>query len=308
MDLEFLMYRIMRGYIEYNGERIYDPLYRTKYWGRKVYVETKANCKNVLDDDDVFILLVDLNKWDSEKEEKLKDLPREIDNKKVEIFNAFYSVAHRKNLELAITYSKNLFSKLNMERNQYFNYTEEGIAVNAMWVEMIKRMYRGTDTIGALHFYQSNMVDEDTIRDIAISGVWQTYFGASKNVFGKPSIKMTDFQRRLLTWSQIYNNVKSHPDCPNDPLIRHHDAFDGWMIDQQRKESTKKKIDKTFTGRKIREDAKTVFIMGKTKEEIDEIYSMNESNSMLKIRSMEKQIIEEKRVKDINFKHRKIMK
>lgn len=251
-----------------------------------MYYEVLESALDTLTDRDIYILLIESGKWDSSKEDKIKSLRREIENNKIAYFNNFYSPEIKRTNKKLIDQNENDLMELLGVRHQYNNMTAEGIAAGAMWQEMITYMYKGEDKLTALATYHSNFIGENTIRSIVLSDEWAAYSNLSKNPFGRAIIKLTDFQRKLCSWSNVYRNVRNHPDRPDEKIIEDHDAFDGWMINQSRKDRAEKKIKITSKG--IKPNASDVFVFGNTEQDIDDILSLNGPEARAKMESVMK--------------------
>ena len=65
-------------------------------------------------------------------------------------------------------------------------------------------------------------------------------------------------QRKLISWTNIYRNIRNHPEFPGQRIIEDHDAFDGWMILLNRKESAEKGHKKQLQN--LRPNAQNVFM------------------------------------------------
>ena len=72
--IEENLYRIIDGYIEFRGDRIYDPRGKILSLGKKAYARARRECYDTLSDKDIYILLCESLGWDAEKEKKLKEL------------------------------------------------------------------------------------------------------------------------------------------------------------------------------------------------------------------------------------------
>jgi hypothetical protein len=116
-------------------------------------------------------------------------------------------------------------------------------------------------------------------RDLALSdvwlGMWRNAKLAGKGVFNCASSEMTDEQRTICSWANLYDNVWQDPDHPPDYIISDHDALDGWLIlrkQKQAEENIKKKYnldDPKFA------NADEVYFMANDAESLKEISSLN---------------------------------
>lgn len=276
---DFLLYRIIDGRLPYEDSYIRDPLYKTKLLGSRVYYETLTDCIDVLSDRDIYIFLVSTNQWSFEEQQKLDLLPKEIEKLKIDLYKNYSNPAKRKEIKFTLANKKENLTELFGRRNKYYNLTKEGIALGAKWYAMIPKMYKGKDWGPAIRFYQSNFISEEDIRSICLDSDFVSYFNASKNIFGRPSIKMTDDQRRLLMWSTIYKNVRGGMDPPSDRIIEDHDAFDGYLIFENRKSKGAKKAEQ----KGIDPNAKTVYFGQMSKDEHEEVMALNSPEAIIQM-------------------------
>lgn len=275
---ELLLYRIFSGKLDYGDSYIREPNYKIKEKGKRIYYDVLKDCKDVPSDRDIFVFLLDSGQWSIEQQNKLDGLPKQVENLKIELYKNYESPRLRKEKKITLQFKKEEFAKLSLLRNKYRHMTKGGIAEGAMWFEMINYMYSGPDKLAAVNFYKSNMIGEDDIRSIALGHDFISYYGSSKNIFGRSAIKMTDDQRRLIMWGNLYKNVRSNPECPQDKIFEDHDAFDGWLILENRKNTANKKIEST---KGINPNARNIYYTVKSKEEHEEIMSLNSPEALM---------------------------
>lgn len=276
---ELLLYRIFSGKLDYKESYIREPNYKIKEKGKRIYYEVLKDCIDVPTDRDIFVFLIDSGQWSVEQQSKLDAMPKQIENLKVDLFKSYEQPSRRKELQITIKYKKEEYSKMSIQRNKYSNVTRSGIAYGAMWFEMINYMYSGSDKLAASIYYQNNMISEEDIRSIILETDFFYYYGATKNLFGRSAIKMTDDQRRIIMWANVYKNVRSNPDCPPEKIFHDHDAFDGWLILENRKSKASKKIEVSST-KNIHSNAKNIYHAVKNKEEYEEIMSLNSPEAL----------------------------
>jgi hypothetical protein len=284
--IESVFYRVIEGRLPYKGgSYIYDPSFRIKSIGQSIYSDIlKFEEDDILTERDIQILLIQLGLWSSEKEKRLKDIPLQLENQKVAYFNNYFLPSSRAGYLGNINKLENEMLELCKIKGKYSYLTQDGIASSAMWYEMIRHMYKGRDIFNALAFYHSNSLSEDIIRDLAQSDLWVSYSGLSKIPLKKKVIEMTDYQRKLMTWTNIYKNVRSHPEYPGEKILGDHNAFDGWMILQNRKEKAEKS-NKVQIG-KLKENTRNVFIASRTLEDYNEVMALNSPEALAEIRGI----------------------
>jgi len=153
----------------------------------------------------------------------------------------------------------------NINMKQYFS--------NVSFEEYLDVYDREVQEILDHGFYPKNIEEKD-IRKLARSEPWRSvWLTAQKtgNLFGKPSIEITDLQRALITWSLIYDAAKESTNCPSAEIFDDDDAFDAWLASQSNRD------DKNDHGPRILKDTDgtDIGIMAETVEDAQRVYAMN---------------------------------
>jgi hypothetical protein len=132
-----------------------------------------------------------------------------------------------------------------------------------------------------------NSLDHIDIREVAKSEDWKSMWASSNgNPFNDSYVDLTDEQRTLLLYSNMYDNARKHPECPDDDVFNDDDMFDGWMIFQKRKsdrEKTENDMQNKFGDAKmISFGLQDENIAGMSaQEQIDRINNMNSQEAKL---------------------------
>jgi len=136
--------------------------------------------------------------------------------------------------------------------------------------------------------YLNGDIDEASIRKLARSEPWRsTWLTATKvsNLFNKPLVELTDYQRALCSWSIVYDNALEHPDGPSWEIIENDALFDEWSEAQaEKRKSTNKGVE--ITNSKIR-NSDEIFIMAETPEDAKKVYALNDQMSLNVIKTRE---------------------
>jgi len=296
-EIDDILYRIIDGYIDFEGRKIHDPTNQVKIRGKKIYVQTLRSTFDLLSDRDLLIFLNRIGKWSPEIQAEYDRMPKLIEDQKLTYYKTHVDPTKRKLNKQIVENTIEKYNKLSSQRNSFYHFTAHGIAVGRMWRSMIEEMYDGTDYLNALSYYHKNRIEHDNIRDVALSSEWTGYYSINENVFGTNPFNLTDYQRDLIHWSKIYANVRSHPECPPDPIFNDHLAFDGWMIKQNRDRISEQKKKDIPTG-KIANPRNSFAFGVRSPDEIKEIYDLNDDKAKAKIHDTFKQIQEEGTVKD----------
>mgnify|MGYP003109107902 CR=1 FL=1 len=137
-------------------------------------------------------------------------------------------------------------------------------------------------------------IGQDVIREASRKNPWRSYWNAAKaDVFSKPLAEVGSVQRLIVTFSQMYDNARQHPECPADDVFDDDDVFDGWMLHDNKlrvKEQRQKQIDSTVGSK-----GDEVFIMASDQEEANEIFDVNHDRQRFQMGRKLKQIRESDR-------------
>jgi hypothetical protein len=134
---------------------------------------------------------------------------------------------------------------------------------------------------GIMQTIAYNVIDISQYKKLARSDYWRNYYNTNKQqVFGCPSIELSEEQRALLNTSIMYDRIYEHPDCPDSEIIEDDDALDGWMLQQQeenKKQKQQKGVDNILSD-KVK-NSREIFLLAKDQEQKEQIFSLNSAES-----------------------------
>lgn len=295
-----LLSRIIAGflYIEHE-DKLYvlkKPSSALKYRADLLYEQAYQD--NLYSDwflmQDVEYILVDNGVWRLQNNEVLKQIDKQLENLKVELYQNYIQPNKRKDIKKQI-------SSMNMQKERILNvkhsldqYTLEAYAgrirnefiiMNTLYYKNKKVFKNKTKKSSVL---LNNIASKialslpsiSDIRELARSEMWKSYWSASgkTHVFRGSVFDWTDEQRALVNLSKMFDSVYEHPECPPENIIDDEDALEGWMIVQKRKNEqskSKQKTDNMLNSAKMKK-ANEVFIMSNSAEETAEIINNND--------------------------------
>ena len=283
-----------------------DIKYEADVYAEQEYIKNRFN--DWINTEDILSTLMMIGVWNPILEKELEDFPKKIEDLKVDLYkNAFNSVKI-KSLKKNLKNLNNRYNFLYGVRHSLDHLTPSGYAsllksqyilVHSLYDNSGDRLF---EDIGSVNFAKfnaltniihENIIPADTFREIARSDLWRNYWSANKErMFNKPTVEWTDEQKTLVIITKMYDNAYEHPECPSDNIINDDDMFDGWMIMQRReneKDKNKKRTEKML-GDKLNK-AGEVFLVANSKEEIQNIYDLNDAGARHTIREREKTII-----------------
>jgi len=139
--------------------------------------------------------------------------------------------------------------------------------------------------------YNKNMITVSQFREIARTQPFRNMWTHAKyKVFDRKISELTKYQKILTSYSVMYDNVYKSVDCPTDDVINDDDMLDGWFIQQSRERE--KKLKEKATNEKFgnfkEKEGQELFIMANSKNDIGQIYNMNDGISKAIVHSREK--------------------
>lgn len=295
--------RILSGFyiFYYNGQKyklIYPDInikYEADLYAQEEYENNKFN--DWIYDDTIIDSLVSMGVWTYNGDDNLKNIEKQIDDNKADLFKNFLNPPKLKSLKKTLSNIKATYNRLYSLRHSLDQYTASGysqllknnyiIAHSLYYPDGSKVFSSLEDADYSLLSVLSSTISEHTIdisffRQIARSDIWRNYWSADRNnLFDKSTINWTDEQKTLVVLTKMYDSAYEHPECPPDSVFEEDDIFDGWMIIQKReneKNKNKNRTEKLLEGKNLGK-AGEIFVMANSQEEAQQIYDLNDNNS-----------------------------
>lgn len=296
---ELTLYRIMMGKLKCTlfdkfGKEykliLVEPSIDTLYEAQIIYEDSlkEALAEEVYDEKEYFKFLIENKYWTLDEEKEFEKIPTQIEDLKVDLYNAFAKSNTRKMIKAEIEGRRKRYNILLDKRHKYDYLSAHGIASMAKTYYLTactsiidnspyKIQYEDSNLIldNILSYKTKFRIDEKTLRDLARNDPWRSYWSCG-NVFGKPAIELTEDQRNLLLVSKMYDNVGQSSEAPHDSVIDDDDMLDGWIIKQRRKRQAEQaKVEgEGHLGERVAQSA-TIFLPAETEEDIKRINDMN---------------------------------
>jgi hypothetical protein len=273
----------------------------------------------LLDDDDIYHLLVLNNLWTESKEKELeKIVPGHIEHWKIELYQNILKSNTRITIRKYLEAAKTEYGRLYNTRHSLDHMTGAGYAsyVKNMFIITQCARYKkkkvdwGTIDINkVMNVYHGSLLDSDTLRMLARSQPWSSMWPVLKTngrIFD--NIDLTTEQISLISWSTMYDRIYESPDCPPEEVLEDDDMLDGWLLIQKRqRETDKKKHELENTLNKKIGNADDVFLMAETQEDAMKIDLLNDERAKRVKRQRfgeikEKGSVEEQQLSDVKLK------
>jgi hypothetical protein len=307
--LEILLHRILSGYLifyykqdkyelrkisnnlRYEADLLYENIiYDEKYndWIRQEHVDN---------------ILINLGLWTKDTVNIISKLEKSIDALKVQLFENFLNSTNQNRIRNSLNSTRNSLDKIRNIKTEFIANTLEGYAASIKNEFIIcnslfknnKQVfeYDNTDKNATSLSYFNELVNEINKYNISISNfkklarhyIWKSYWNI-KNISMFPGTisEWTDDQRSLISFSQMYDSIYEHPECPDDKIIDDDDMLDGWMIVQRKKIEKAKKQASVDSINPNLKNANEVFLFGQKPEEVEEILSLNSKEGLNRIK------------------------
>lgn len=294
-EREYFVSRIRSGFfllkLENLNIKILTPTIEDEYLANEVYMSSfdQARSDNIFTFDEMLEWMKDRKLWSSEKDEKIEGIKKDIEKLKVEIFNARSKEKLRETIRLYIRAAEKALTKLNVERDDLFSKTCEGIALQdkSMYI-FSKCCFIGSqpldindvDLTSLYYEYNCNQLSEKQIRELARNDPWRLCWYAKEYspLFANEKNRvLSNDQKGMLIWSTMYDNIQESMDCPTEEVINDDDLLDGWFIIQRKKQNSEKaksELENRTSNSKIA-NSDEIFIITDSQKEAENIHSMN---------------------------------
>lgn len=310
-SINIYLSRILSGFyiFTHNGQRyklIYPDIsikYAAELYAQEEYEYNRFN--DWINDDSIVDSLVSMGVWSYNGDDTLASLEKQIEDTKVDLYKNFLNPPKLKSLKKTLSNIKANYNRLYEIRHSLDQYTITGysellknnyILVHSLFDNNNQKIFNSLEDadynlLNSLSItIAQNNIEVSIFKAIARSDIWRNYWNANKeNLFDSATINWTDEQKTLVVLTKMYNSAYDHPECPPDKVIEDDDTFDGWMIIQRRESEqikNKNRTEKMLSGKNL-DKAGEVFIVANSKEEAQNIYSLNDHNSRHIIRERE---------------------
>lgn len=296
-EREFFLSEILFGskIIEINEDTtIYvNPLtIEQNFYAQRVFKRAydEALFSGVLVRKEMLQILEEQEIWTEKEEDLLKKGTKEIEDLKLSIYENFLRPSKRESLREELRDSERKQTALLEKKHSNDHLDCQGIATYARlnWVIENTTTYKdGTrysfeelDITGVLKRVGNDRIEHSDYREMARSEPWRTLWVNSnqnvEKVFQKTVFELTTEQGNLVSWTRLYDNVAEAHESPSNDVVEDDDALDGWLISQRRQQEKEKSKAKLENIESQHQNASEVFVMTHSKEEAEEIDSLND--------------------------------
>lgn len=299
-------YKILSGkiFIKVNGSVLViepfsiDDRYMAEIISQEEYDQAfESGC---LTEDETISILMDQGWWSGEDELQLIQIPKNIDQMKVDYYNNFHSESTKQYIKDNIKIQKNRFHELLVRKNYLYSYTCEYVKTITEQSFLVERSTFLKDGSRAdfslfpvskvLFKFNDEMLNDEEIRQVAKSPICRSSWVMFKNG-GKffQNTNYTEMQLSLVNWLMVYDSVYDSTECPNENVIADDIALDGWLIVRRKKYEEERK---KGAGDKYGKNSGCgeIFIPAHNKEDVEQIYNMNSHQAKRQVKLLEQDL------------------
>lgn len=288
-----LLYRIIQGKIscKFLGNKYYicfpniDILYEAQVLYDEIINDAKYEPWLKLDQCKGYLTYNGL--WTPEMDGKLKSLTEDLEDVKVAIYKSFFNNAEYQKHKTKNAAIIEEISKLETVLHSLDYTTIEGFAAYEKDIFILQNTIIDSignkvllDNIKDIGYFRTikyeNYITVAQYRELARTSPWSDYWGTHKaQNFSTRGVDLTDEQRNLLLYSNMYESISNHPEPPPKQVIEDDDALDGWLITARREREKEKKDSGISKLMGIHDGAQEVFIPAQNFEDIKKINELN---------------------------------
>ena len=284
--------------------------YLADFFSEQVYEDAFKN--NIYLQEELEELIIENAWWTQDKQDELTQIPKDIEQMKVDYFNSFLRDNVKELIKKGISKKEDRFEDLTKEKYRFFNYTCESLKSQAYTMYILEHctFYENGDKISlediSIHAlygkYNAEILDDKEIRQISKNPNWRMIWNVSKDsreIFPLPACDLTDMQKTLISWTRMYDSVYEAMETPSDSIIEDDYAIDGWFTVQRRKRDDDRKQSE---GNKLPESAE-VFVPVSNQKEAQRVHDMNTQQGKQVIKSRMQDLKEQGSLEEGQFSH-----
>ena len=155
--------------------------------------------------------------------------------------------------------------------------------------------------------WRDSFLEENIIRELARNDPWSSLWRMKEKVdiklfFNNETCELTENQKNLVMWSQLYDNIQESMEAPSQKVIEDDDVLDGWFVAQSKKreKEQKERECESNTSDKMKKHQE-LFMMSGSAEETEIIESMNDMNAARIKKQRGRRIMDKGQVKQHEF-------
>lgn len=294
-EREYFVSRLRSGvyYLKLDDVRIkiLTPTIEDEFFANELFFEVfdQARSDEILMQEEMYDWMISKGLWSKEKDEKINVCKKDIEKLKVEMFQNRSKEKLRETIRLYLRAAEKGLAKFQAEKDDLFSKTCEGIALQEKMMFLFGKCcfidnkpidIKEFDLTSLYYEYNSLQLNEKQIRELARNDPWRLcwYSKDHSPLFANDKNRtLSNDQKGMLIWSNMYDNIQESMDCPTEEVINDDDMLDGWFIIQKRKqksEKAKSELEAKTSNEKIA-NSDEIMVVTDSAKEAENIHSMN---------------------------------
>lgn len=300
-DRELFVYRIISGVVTILMKgatlKVFPPTTEVYLEACEKYYEVLHNSytNGIKDEEELTHILIEKDLWSWHDEKYLKSLPKKMDDCRLSAYENRLNKMMVNKCKNNLMMLDNEYTTLTRKKNKYMHTTCESIASTEKIYHIVKYSCFDGDKLCDFEKYNIESViaeynsfhniSEKLIRYLSRNQPWSTIWSTKKKTgqyfFSHPNLEMTNNQKTILAFSQMYDSVYESIEKPTKEVIEDDVLLDGWFISQikdRERRDNQNDLDKTIKSDKIKNSSEVYSVVGNDKERAERIESMNNIN------------------------------
>jgi len=233
-----------------------------------------------------------------EEIDSINGIEETIEQMKVDYFKNFHEHSRKANIKRAINGESKKIADISSRRDSFIDTTAEYLksyAYTQYLVEHNSLFLDGSCINDECSFqmisraYMNAVQDiSSRLRSLAKSTEWRVLWQCLKEgMFENKPSSFTGFQTSVISWSHYYDGINQSANRPSEAVVQDDIAMDGWSINERikREEEDKKRQSESLLPSKMSK-AGEILIPATTREQIKNVYEMNDSRGKAKLKSL----------------------
>lgn len=252
--------------------------------------------------EDINFYLQDYDIADASLHKFLENKYKQLDNTKIDLYQNFFKTKDSANIRRKLSILRQTIQETEKQLHYLDSLTaeyqcaqsqNEFLFINGIYdhTHTLVFNYHNIDNIDEYMFnsmisiINTKLLTSTDFRYIARSSEWHSIWNIKNHhIFNDPVVEWSEEQKSLIAFSQMYDNIYQHLECPDDKIIEDDDALDGWSLYQKRKIEQEKKKKGVSSINDKHKNAGEIFLLAKDAQEFENIMELNDNEASSRLK------------------------
>lgn len=206
-----------------------------------------AALEGALSEADLLSILLERGIWTEQLADEYQKYEKALEDLKVILYEKRLIGSARLQTRSAIRVTKEEIKRLDRLRHCMDHVTIDGFAAASKYYFLLQECLHNEDGSPCCDetilesisdaVYQQRLTEAD-LREISRTEPWRSLWSsrnsAGRGLFDFPASFLSDEQKNLIAWSNLYDSIRDNPNPPEAIVFEDDDMLDGWMLVQKR--------------------------------------------------------------------------